>query len=159
MKILVVSDTHGKHYNFEDAVKKEKPHKVFHLGDSEGFQQEIMDIAGCPVEFVAGNCDSYSGLPAFLVMSVGKHVVMLTHGHHYQVRSGLLTLRNAAREKGADIVLYGHTHVPDIDYNLGITCANPGSISYPRQTPRDYTYMILDVDKEGEVHISIHALD
>lgn len=159
MKILVVSDTHGKHYNLEDVVRHERPDKVFHLGDSEGCQQEILDICRCPVEFVAGNCDSFSNLPSYLILTVGKHVVMLTHGHAYHVRTGLEFIRTEARKKGADVVLYGHTHVPDIDYNYGITVCNPGSISYPRQTPKDHTYLIMDVDSEGEIHYSIHAVE
>ena len=36
----------------------------------------------------------------------------MTHGHGYFVHSGTLYLKREARKKGADIVMFGHTHKP-----------------------------------------------
>ena len=52
-------------------------------------------------------------------------------------------------EKGCDIVMYGHTHRPDIDLDGGIIAINPGSLTYPRQQGRKPTYVIMDIDKFG----------
>lgn len=36
----------------------------------------------------------------------------------------------AAREMGADVLLYGHTHCPLVDYDGTTYTMNPGSIRY-----------------------------
>ena len=83
-------------------------------------------------------------------MRVGAHVVMLTHGHYYNVSFGPQMLAEVAKEKGADVVLYGHTHVPLLREEGGITIMNPGSISYPRQSDRRPSYGVIEVDARGE---------
>ena len=133
MRILVVSDTHNKHEYLDMAIEEVQPDRIFHLGDGDGCEIYMEAVAGCPVEIVRGNCDFASTLPAEVVMRVGAHVVMLTHGHYYQVNYGTEELIEAAREKGADVVMYGHTHVPEISEHHGVLVINPGSISYPRQ--------------------------
>ena len=159
MKILVVSDTHGRNENFRDAIRIEKPDRIYHLGDGMGVDDEFWQISKVPAEFVRGNCDYASNLPEYLVLNVGKHVLFLAHGHSFGVNYDLNRIRGFAREKGADIVLYGHTHVPDIDYSYGMMVANPGSLTQPRQASREHTYMVIDVDEEGELKLSLHSLE
>mgnify|MGYP002514883706 CR=1 FL=1 len=66
MKILVVSDTHGKNDNYLKVVEKEKElDMVIHLGDFEGSEYTIEQAAGCPVEFVLGNNDFFSNFLSF----------------------------------------------------------------------------------------------
>ena len=36
----------------------------------------------------------------------------MTHGHKYGVKRGIEVAAEAAIRKGADLLLYGHTHVP-----------------------------------------------
>ena len=56
MKILVVSDTHGKHENLEKVLERVAPiDLLIHLGDAEGYEDHIADMAVCPIEIVAGN--------------------------------------------------------------------------------------------------------
>lgn len=155
MKILVVSDTHKKHDGLYTVIEKEMPDKIFHLGDSEGYEDEIESVAECPLEIVWGNCDFAGSLPEHVVMRVGSHVVMLTHGHNYQVYYGEERLMEAAREKGADVVMYGHTHVPCVFQEDGMLVINPGSISYPRQEGKQPSYVIIEVDSEGELHCEL----
>lgn len=158
MKILVVSDTHNKHENLEMAIEELHPDRIFHLGDGEGCEDYVEAVAQCPVEIVRGNCDFASDLPAEVVMRVGSHVVMLTHGHYYQVNYGTQVLCEAARDKGADVVFYGHTHVPEISQHEDVLVINPGSISYPRQEGRNASYVVLDVDKNGDFSFEIRFL-
>ena len=150
MKILVISDSHKQYENLDRAIEKEMPDRIFHLGDGEGCEDYIEAVAQCPLEIVRGNCDFASDLPAEVVMRVGAHVVMLTHGHYYNVNFGPMMLAEAAKEKGADVVLYGHTHVPLLLEEEDITIMNPGSISYPRQSDRRPSYGVIDVDAKGE---------
>ena len=60
-----------------------------------------------------------------------------------------------ARNKDADVVIYGHTHCPQITYVDDIAIVNPGSISYPRQEGRKPSYLVIDVDRFGDLHYNI----
>ncbi len=158
MKILVISDSHGQHDNVDLAIEREMPDRIFHLGDGDGCEEYIEAVGECPLEIVRGNCDFYSDLPAEVVMRVGEHVVMLTHGHYYNVNYGPDMLIDAAREKGADMVFYGHTHVPEIFYEEDLMVMNPGSISYPRQENRRPSYGVIEMEKTGKTHVEIKYL-
>ena len=68
---------------------------------------------------------------------------------------GTQMLVEAAKEKGADVVFYGHTHVPELTYEDDITIVNPGSISYPRQDGRHPSYVVIDVDSQGDLHFNL----
>ena len=158
MRILVVSDTHNRHENLDMVIEELHPDRIFHLGDGEGCEDYVEAVAECPVEIVRGNCDFASNLPAEVVMRVGVHVVMLTHGHYYQVNYGTQVLVEAAKDKVADVVFYGHTHVPEITWQEDVLVINPGSISYPRQEGREPSYAVVDVDKNGEFSCEIQFL-
>ena len=155
MRILVVSDTHRRHEYLETAIQRVMPDCIYHLGDGEGCEDYIEAVADCPLEIVRGNCDFGSDLPAEVVMQVGCHVVMLTHGHYYNVNYGTEMLADAAGERGADIVFYGQRHQPEISYEEDMTIVNPGSISYPRQDGRRPSYVVVDVDPKGDLHFNI----
>ena len=48
MKILVISDTHGKHDLLRKVINKEKPFDLLlHAGDVEGGEDLIKELAGC----------------------------------------------------------------------------------------------------------------
>ena len=149
MKILVCSDSHGQKYNIKDAYDKERPDAVFFLGD--GLRD--MDIIDAPptvaIACVKGNCDLYEedGVRCF---NLENKKLLLTHGHFSGVKQGLWRLDLLAQEKGADIILYGHTHqVAEqwIDDRLYIC---PGSI-------RQGSYVILELCGD-DVKVDFKAL-
>ena len=45
-------------------------------------------------------------------------------------------MQEEARRRGADIVMYGHTHVPALTIDADLVTLNPGSLTYPRQQGR-----------------------
>lgn len=150
MRILVVSDTHGKNENFEKVIEREKPFDlVFHLGDLEGGEVFLSGVARCPVEFVQGNNDFFSRLPKERELSIGNHKILLTHGHHYYVSVGMQELRRVATQREFDLVCYGHTHRPVIIREKGYCILNPGSLSFPRQEGRQASYCVLELDETG----------
>lgn len=157
MKVLVISDTHGKEQYLEQVLEKVRPlDLVIHLGDFDGGEEYIQMISPCPVEMVSGNNDFFNGLPRDKMIQVGKYNIMMTHGHRYNVYSGTGTLKELARENHADIVMYGHTHVPLIDLSDSVWVINPGSIALPRQQGRIPTYIIMELDDKGEVHFTLN---
>ena len=77
-------------------------------------------------------------------MLLGGKRIFALHGHTRQVKYGLQMLAEAAKEKQADLVLYGHTHMPKVDYIDGIYYLCPGSI-------RQGSYGLADITDSGEI--------
>ena len=75
---------------------------------------------------------------------------MVTHGHNYGVSMSTDGLREEARLRGVQIVLFGHTHRPFVEEKNGIVLMNPGSLTYPRQSGRVPSYLILNITKDGK---------
>jgi hypothetical protein len=156
MKVIIMSDSHGKMDNVEKLIKNiGTPDMVIHLGDILGQDEQLKKICGCPAKIVQGNCDFYSENPKEEIITIGENKILATHGHKYGVDWGLDNLAYAAEERGCNIAMYGHTHIPEINYYGGITIVNPGSISQPRQLNRKPTYAIMSIDEQGKANISI----
>lgn len=156
MKVLIISDTHRKILGLKDLLEKEGPFDMLiHLGDVEGDQQKIREMCGCPTEMVSGNCDDFypnmTDLPSEKVIEIGKHRVFITHGHLYGVNFSLANIIKYAKTLDADTVMFGHTHKPVIEKDRDITLINPGSLAFPRQENRKNSYIIMNVDDEGDV--------
>lgn len=159
MKILIVSDTHRNNANYLKVVERTGPlDMVIHCGDVEGSEILISEAAGCPVEMVQGNNDFFSELPREKEFTIGKYKVWLTHGHNYYIAMNNEIIKEEARARNVDIVMCGHTHKPVVEIEDDITLVNPGSISYPRQENRKPSYVIMDIDREGEAHYTINYL-
>ena len=155
MKVLVVSDTHRKNDSYFQIIKMHSPDMVIHCGDAEGSEYAISEAAGCPVQIVLGNNDFFSDLPKELEFNIGKHRIWVTHGHNYYVSMGNENIKKEAKARGVDVVFYGHTHRPVIDYGNGVIAVNPGSLSYPRQEGHRPSYAIMEIDKDEELHFTI----
>ena len=82
MNILVLSDSHGNISNMEEAVEREKPDMILHLGDcwrdAERLAERYPDI---PMEHVPGNCDCRPEEPAEKLLFLGDCRVLICHGH------------------------------------------------------------------------------
>lgn len=159
MKILIVSDTHKAHGNLERALELEgQIDMLIHLGDVEGKEDYVEALAGCLVHIVSGNNDFFSDLPWEEEFLIGEHHVFITHGHGYFVGMDEERLKAEARGRGADIVMYGHTHKPALTIEPDLVTLNPGSISYPRQTGRRPSYIVMDMDADGRAAYEIRYL-
>ena len=157
MKVLIVSDTHGKDLVLKKVVEKVQPiDMLIHCGDVEGSEDYIRSLVNCPVHMVAGNNDFFCDLPNEEEFSIGKYRVLVTHGHYYYISMGTQMLKEDARARGFDIVMFGHTHRPCLEQDAGITVLNPGSLSYPRQEGRKASFMIMDIDQGGQAHFTVN---
>ncbi len=160
MRILIVSDTHRRTGNLDKVLRLVQPvDMLIHLGDVEGSEDYIRACVDCPVHIVAGNNDFFSDLPMEEEIQIGRYKVFLTHGHYYSASMGIQRLKEEALARGAQIVMFGHTHRPLIDYGKDkVIVVNPGSLSYPRQEGRRPSYVLMDLDRDGEAHFSIAYL-
>lgn len=152
-KILIISDTHNDLSTLETIAGTESFDMVYHLGDAQGDDNKIKQIVNVPVEMVRGNCDIFSKLPDDRLIPLGKHKILLTHGHLHGVKRDIYSLVLNAKSRGADYAFYGHTHYPSIQKIDGIVVANPGSLAYPRGGGGP-SYMILSIDENGEITLT-----
>ena len=132
---------------------------LIHCGDIEGSEYLIANSAGCPMQMVMGNNDFFSDLPREKEFQIGKYKVWLTHGHTYYVSMGDENIKREARERGVDIVMFGHSHRPIVDIDDGIIAVNPGSLTYPRQEDRKPSYIVMELNDKGEAHFTICYLE
>lgn len=78
---------------------------------------------------------------------------LLCHGHTLGVKSSLLRASYEARERGAQALLYGHTHIPHIDYHDGLWLVNPGSIGDHRRP--SYGVLTVEGDKLSPANFTL----
>lgn len=158
MKIIVVSDTHGSEVNLEYVLENEKPFdRLIHLGDVDDQDEYIEVLAECPCDFVRGNCDYLSDLPAEVVVTFEEKRALITHGHYYYVSYGEEEILEEARQRGVQLVMYGHTHMPSVTDYGDMIVMNPGSLTFPRQKGRRPSYIILEI-QDGKVDAEIMYL-
>ena len=145
MRILVISDSHGRHSAIERAIDAQPEAKhIFFLGDRladiEYFDSFYPDRI---FHQVCGNCDFGSDIPATGFITLENKKILYTHGHTFSVKYGTSRLLSHARAIGADIALYGHTHIANIEYADGLHLVNPGSIGSPRDGR--CSYAVIDI--------------
>lgn len=152
MKVLIISDTHGKKSGIDEIWEKAgKVDLLIHLGDIEGGEIYLDALFDCPKHIVRGNNDYFADLPAEKEIQIGPYKALITHGHGYRVSLGTQWLAAEGRARGVDMVMFGHTHRPYLAQEDGIIVLNPGSVSYPRQEGRRPAYMILEIGEKGEL--------
>ena len=153
MKILVMSDSHGSKNNMLEAICKESPDYILHLGDNERDCTSIEAVyPDIPLRKVRGNCDrGYRGLDIDEFVLCDKRFYM-THGHLHSVKTARINIKQAALGKNADILLFGHTHTPHQSVFEGMLIINPGSIGTDGKS-----YAVLEIEN-GDVECNIKTL-
>ncbi len=145
MRILAFSDTHHNISRANRVINNIAGITgIVHCGDVLSDAEELkISFSGIEFYTVPGNCDGSAGEREKLIELEGKKI-FITHGHRYNVKSEVEieypTIRDRGRELGADIVIFGHTHIP-YNRNWGdIIVMNPGSIKY------EGTYGVIETD-------------
>lgn len=158
MKILITSDSHGQTAELEELLDRHEKEvdAFYHCGDSEL-------PASSPImrrfKAVLGNCDMYNGgYPEELVEDFGVVKLFMTHGHLYRVKFSPLQLKYRAEEVGAQIILYGHTHVADCTKEGNHLFINPGSLRLPKQRS-EATYTICEITPGDQVKVEFFNVD
>lgn len=154
MRIGVVSDIHGDYHALEVVVKRIKPvDLLIHAGDGAS---EIHRLSRrfpvAQIRAVSGNCDlsvfTGSPFPKEVFFSLQGWNIFLTHGHLYGVKTDLDRIRVRGRQLGADLVIFGHTHLPILVKEGGLILFNPGSLSAARCYEQP-SYGLLEITPEG----------
>jgi putative phosphoesterase len=147
--LAVVADTHSQpHVATAQRLAELAPAAILHGGDigDLGVLEQLAQIA--PVYAVRGNIDTRAHeLPDVLTLEVGTLRILMTHIAVYgvKIRAEVATL---AREARASLVVCGHSHVPFIGKDKGLTVFNPGSIG-PRRFQLPIVLGKIDITPSG----------
>ena len=153
MKILVMSDSHGNKNNMLDAVDIESPDWILHLGDNDRDCTDIELIyPEIPLRSIRGNGDYFSANLDIDEFVLGDKRFFMSHGHLFGVKTGKTRITEAAINRGADILLFGHTHVQYQSNIDNMLVLNPGSIGYGRKS-----YAVLEI-KDGVISCELKHL-
>ena len=150
-KILVVSDSHGNNDLLRKAIGQEMPiDMLIHCGDSETDLKAILGSGrDYELEAVRGNMDYGTSYPEDLLLRIGYYNIFVADGHKYGVKYTNEQILEAGRRKLADVVLCGHSHVPEIEQTEdGILFVNPGSVALPHQDPPRCSYAVLRISED-----------
>ena len=80
------------------------------------------------IDAVLGNNDYNLDYPLVKIINLYNYKIMLTHGHKFFVPTGIKIMAEYAKEQGANLVFFGHTHHRFDEIVNGIRCVNPGCI-------------------------------
>lgn len=110
------------------AIDRHSPQQVIHLGDLMDDAEEVAQhYPKLPFCLVPGNCDGWTTLPVKKQITLEGKSILLSHGHRWNVKSGCGAALADARAAGADILLFGHTHLAVCQQlEDGLWMMNPG---------------------------------
>ena len=139
MKILCFSDSHGDDRCIRFALLRHPDAElIIHLGDGlSEVEKFVFSDSRRKWLCVRGNCDpSISSLPELPKktdsINIMGHRIVYTHGDLYGVKYSFGGIMGLAAEKEADLVLFGHTHIPcekyvELPSGKSAYLFNPGS--------------------------------
>ena len=153
MRLLVISDSHGRKSNVFDIIEMHIDDADHFLclgdcnaGDDFEYAQSYYKSRLKPI-FVCGNCDWYSTEPAVREIKIAGKRVLFCHGHTFNVKHGYEMLIEEAKRREADVVIFGHTHVPYYERIDGIHFFTPGAAA-------DGRYGMVDITDSGIICIN-----
>ena len=152
MKILVFSDSHRSLSGMYAAIDLHRPQQVIHLGDIMSDAEEVAEhYPKLPFCLVPGNCDGWGvAVPVKKQINLAGKSILLSHGHRWGVKSGYDTAIADARAVGADILLFGHTHIPLCrQLEDGLWMMNPG--------PARSSYGLIEIE-DGVVSCALYQV-
>ena len=146
--IVIFSDVHGRADRVRELVSRHRDATTFvFLGDGlRDVDESLFSARSAARRCVRGNCDAFSsGTAEEALLDLGGIRLLLMHGHRASVKSGLDRALAYASARGADALLFGHTHLPEERYfsegeelldgtrlSRPMWAFNPGSLGEPR---------------------------
>jgi putative phosphoesterase len=150
LRVAVVADTHSRpHPRAAERIARLSVDAILHAGDIGDLTvlDQLAQLA--PLIAVRGNIDERAPqLPEAVLIDVQADgasalKLLLTHiaVHGPKLRAEVAQL---ATERGAQLVVCGHSHVPFIGRDRGLTMFNPGSIG-PRRMHLPIVFGLLEI--------------
>lgn len=145
----MVSDSHrAMRYLYKIVEKHMDTADLFvFLGDmDDDFDKVLMLYPDIKYERVAGNNDFSSVYPYEKLLELNGKKVFICHGHTKHVKFGYEEIVSFSKNIGADLCLFGHTHIAVNSYDDGLYILNPGAVCSGE-------YAMVDIEKSGIVLI------
>ncbi|HYP77446.1 MAG TPA: metallophosphoesterase family protein [Polyangiaceae bacterium] len=153
-RFAVVADTHSKpHPATEQRIRELEPDVILHAGDIGDLAVLARLAELAPVFAVRGNIDAQtSEVPDVMTLELmdGERMklrLLLLHIAVYGPKLRAEVARLAQSER-ASLVVCGHSHVPFIGRDRGVTLFNPGSIG-PRRFQLPIMLGTIDISRES----------
>ncbi len=154
MKLLFFSDSHGYTAGMVQAIDREKPDAVVHLGDYVSDARELMSIFPLlPVYSVRGNNDYERDVVLNAAITPGNVPIYITHGHKEGVYYSCGGVASAAKQEGCRLAFFGHTHTVTLEKADGVLVCNPGSISMPRGGAPSYARLTIENGRAQQLEL------
>lgn len=159
MRIGVISDTHlgTAASKLPDALVKglRGVELILHAGDWVSSHVVRLVEAIAPCESVAGNNDGPDIVDRFGYakrLNAGGVTIGLVHGDGFRKTTAERALDTFADDM-PDVVVYGHSHIPELRKVGNTLLLNPGSPTDKRRQPR-YSYGIITItDGKAEAEL------
>jgi uncharacterized protein len=151
LRIGVISDTHGYLDPLVASVFA-GVRRIIHAGDTIDPATLTLLESIAPVTAVAGNMDGgkLSRLPREVAGEVGGLRFVVGHKRKRLLkRLALGKIDGLTREDPPDIVVFGHDHVPAIEWVDGVLYLNPGTASSPHEEDDDPTVAVVTMEETG----------
>ncbi len=132
MRIAITGDTHGRIDGVRCQLERLNPDYLIHTGDFYTDGKNLAKGLGIGFTGVRGNCDTGRKGKLVEVLDLADYRFCILHGHQHKVKHTLNHIYYYGLERGAQVVVFGHTHVPCCELQGGICLLNPGSPSLPR---------------------------
>lgn len=153
MKVVVVSDSHGKNSRLDQVLMLEPDADYyFHCGDIETSEDEYPMY-----RTVMGNNDYFCSYPDKLMFTIEGHKVLLMHGNQFPYMRRIERMAAYAKQEECDIFCFGHTHVAHLEQIDGVLLLNPGSLWRSRDG-RGPSYAVIEITQQN-IQAQIKFLD
>lgn len=141
-QILIISDSHYLRKNELEAFFSHFTdcQAIIHCGDIYvGFEQNDF-----PNLYICKGNNDFANLPRILNITIDNIRFTMTHGNINHYAYSPESLVELLDEYPADVICFGHTHVPYLHKENNYMIINPGSLSLGRMYPRKNTYALFD---------------
>jgi len=122
---------------------------LIHCGDKYKDAEKFADKLNINIIYrVPGNCDfDVSEKKLMLTEIIEGKKFLITHGHVHNVKSGIEKLKEYAKERNMDVVIYGHTHCPQNEIIDNILFFNSGSTILSKCGDESFGILEISSDK------------
>jgi uncharacterized protein len=149
MRIIILSDTHiparGKKLPQKLIDACETADFIVHAGDWQTMDVYHELAAYAPTDGVCGNVDPWEIADSFghkKILALDNLKVGIVHGDGSSKTTEQRAM-DAFKDQAVDIIVFGHSHIPLMREQNGVTLFNPGSPTDKRAQPQ-FSFGILE---------------
>lgn len=155
MQIMIISDSHWLNCSkltkiINEARSTYQIDYCLHCGDIFTPYKSL----NIPHFYVVKGNNDYGDLALEQELTIDNLNILMVHGHKYGVEYDLDLLKARSKNK-YDLVCFGHTHKPYLEYDNNTIYINPGSAAFPRGSYPNPTYVVFDTNTKETIFVDI----